>query len=165
MSYTRISPVFSYSCQIKPKFCLTSSKLLVEEASHAGSMLPARLYPISDIRGGGYWKSRNLDITNDGNKMLLLTLSSLGFFEHSQPGGGGGLGADSAPPPPPHRNFSIINANQMKLCTFYILVVKFFRNMSWRHSDVINLIFKVISVIWDSWTYLHKRPIQLTLFC
>ena len=31
-----------------------------------------------------------------------LTLSSLGFFEHSQPGGGG----DSAPPP--HRNFLLL---------------------------------------------------------
>ena len=36
----------------------------------------------------------------------ILTLSSLGFLEHSQPG----EGADSAPPPP-HRNIFIINAN------------------------------------------------------
>ena len=40
---------------------------------------------------------------------LSLTPSSLGFFEHSQPGGVG--------IPSPHRNFFIINANQMKLCT------------------------------------------------
>ena len=42
---------------------------------------------------------------------VLLTLSSLGFFEHSQPGGRGGGN------PLPLRNFFIINANQMKLCT------------------------------------------------
>ena len=41
-----------------------------------------------------------------------LTLSSLGFFEHSQPGGEGGI-----PPTPPHRSFLIINANEMKSCT------------------------------------------------
>ena len=41
------------------------------------------------------------DLTENVNKMwcATLTLSSLGFFEHSQPEGGGG--ADSAPCPPP----------------------------------------------------------------
>ena len=40
----------------------------------------------------------------------MLTLSTLGFFEHSQSGGRGGA-ADSAPLP--HRNFFIINANEI----------------------------------------------------
>ena len=48
---------------------------------------------------------------------LVLTLSSLGFFEQSQRTweGGWGGGADSTPLP--HHNAFIINANQMKLCT------------------------------------------------
>ena len=47
---------------------------------------------------------------------VSLTLSSLGFFEHSQPGGeGGGRFCLS----PLHRNFFVTNANQMKLLDNY----------------------------------------------
>ena len=32
--------------------------------------------------------------------------------------------------------------------------------MLWRHSDIIKLIFEVISVIWDSRKYLHVKPVE-----